>query len=72
MAKRGRAKASSITFMMSLTEEMTDRLDAVGDRLDGRPSRQEVLRRMLEEHLSKWEKRVGIDAENVQDEDRSG
>lgn len=71
MTKRGRAKASSITFMMSLTEEMTDRLDAVGDRLDGRPSRQEVLRRMLEEHLSRWEERVGIDARNAQGGDGS-
>ncbi|WP_092779743.1 ribbon-helix-helix protein, CopG family [Jannaschia pohangensis] len=72
MAKRGRAKASSITFMMSLPEEMADRLDAVGDRLEGRPSRQEVIRRMLDEHLSRWEGRVGIDAENAENGDQFG
>jgi hypothetical protein len=46
--------------MMSVDEGLADRLDAVGDRLPGRPSRQEVLRRLIERHLAGWEAELGI------------
>ena len=61
MARRGRAKASSVTFMMSLPEGMSDRLDELGDQLDGRPSRQEVIRQILSKHIGEWETTVGIE-----------
>ncbi|WP_167767238.1 hypothetical protein [Jannaschia formosa] len=44
-----------MTFMMSVSEDLADRLDAVGDRLEGRPTRQEVIRRIIEKHIREWE-----------------